>query len=122
MYTRITRYTGEPEPRLALVATLAALLAAFVPAGAAHAGQTGVAVRYHAAELQEHALASRLYGRLRAAAGKACSIPGRRSLARITAERRCADEALDRVVRTIGSPVLSGIHSSGESNTKLAGR
>lgn len=122
MYTRITRHTGEPEPRLALIATLLGLLAAFAVAGAARAGDGGVTVRYHATDLQDVLLAGKLYGRLEAAAEQSCSAPGRRSLARMAAERECTAEALERAIRTIDSPVLSNIHAASDGATKLARR
>lgn len=122
MYTRITRHTGEPDPRLALIATLAGLLAAFAVGGAAHAGDDGVTVRYHATELQDGRLAVKLYARLEAAAERSCSAPGRRSLARMAAERECTGEALEHAVRTIDSAVLSSIHAASDGSTKLARR
>jgi UrcA family protein len=122
MYTRITRHTGEPDPRLALIATLVGLLAAFAVTGAAHAGDSGITVRYHTTELQDRLLAGKLYARLETAAEQSCSTPGRHSLARMAAERECAGEALERAVRTIDSPVLSSIHAASDGNTKLARR
>lgn len=126
MYTRITRHTGEPEPRLAIIATLAGLLAAaalvIATAGTANAGEHGVVVRYHPADLQDSAHAAALYERLEAAAERSCTDPGRRSLARIVAERACASEALERAVESVGSPVLSGIHEAKNGKTTLASR
>lgn len=122
MYTRITRHTGEPDARLAIVATLIGLFAALAVAGTARAAGNGVVVRYHATELQNGHLAGQLYGRLEAAAEQSCTTPGRRSLARMTAERACIGDALERAVRTIDSPVLSAIHAEKDGSTQLARR
>jgi UrcA family protein len=122
MYTRITRHTGEPDARLAIVATLVGLFAALAVAGTARAAENGVVVRYHSTELQNGRLAGDLYARLETAAERSCTTPGRRSLARMAAERACVGEALDRAVQTIDSPVLSAIHAAKDSGTQLARR
>lgn len=121
MYTRITRHTGEPNTRLAVVVTLAGLLAASAITATAHAGDDGVVVRYHASELLEGRLAGKLYARLEAAAEKSCAVaPRRLPLAAVIAERACVEDALERAVRRLDSPVLSSIHRARDDKTRLA--
>jgi UrcA family protein len=123
MYTRITRHTGEPQARLALVVTLAGLLAAFAITGTAHAGEDGVVVRYYTSELQDGRLAGNLYARLENAAERSCAAaPRRLPLARLIAERECVAEALERAVTRLDSPVLSSIHQARSDKTRLARR
>ncbi len=121
MYTRITLHTGEPNTRLAVVVTLAGLLAASAITGTARAGDDGVVVRYHASELQEGALAGKLYARLEAAAEKSCAVaPRRLPLAAMISERTCVEEAMERAVRRLDSPILSSIHRTRDERTRLA--
>jgi UrcA family protein len=121
MFTRITRNTGEPDFRLAVIITAVGLLAGLATDRLACAAENGVVVQYHAGELNQPETVARLYERLTSAAARVCASPGHRSLRMRAAEARCEKQALDGAVDGIGHPMLSRIHADNGGEIRVAG-
>ena len=120
MFTRITRFTGEPDVRSGMLITAVGLIVALALCSGAIAGERSVTVRYHASDLDSLHLAEKLYERVEQAAVDACTTPGRRSLQRMKAEEKCAAEALQQAIAGTDSQLLSRIHTMRHPATKVA--
>lgn len=100
--------------RSSLFTALTAGLAIGVCAAAAHAAGPGasvpaVRVAYHDLNLATEAGNTALYARLEKAAAKVCVVDDIRDLAAVAARASCEQKALERAVRTVGSPRLAAL-------------
>jgi UrcA family protein len=102
---------------LVLGAALAALsLSAQQPAYAGETVTQSVTVSYSDLNLSNVAGAKTLYGRIRMAARKVCTVDGESPYEfQNVDKRRCIRSAIDQAIIKVGSPVLVAMHKAGNT-------
>ncbi|MET0659228.1 MAG: UrcA family protein, partial [Steroidobacteraceae bacterium] len=114
----VRTHSSQLKTLVLAVATSAAFLGL---SSGAHADDavSQVKVDYSDLDLSNEADAKRLYQRLRAAAGAACSSYDGRELYKVKLKRECTTAALDRAVSDVNSAAVLALHDA-RSPVKLA--
>ncbi|HTY51010.1 MAG TPA: UrcA family protein [Steroidobacteraceae bacterium] len=123
MYTRkLTRspheLTGSTHkltrspPAIHVCLAAAGLLFVTVVATAGSWEGPSVAVRYSASDLATTAAADALYRRIQSAAAKVCPDADLADLARYRVARQCREQAIERAVESVHSPLLAAVSAA----------
>jgi UrcA family protein len=105
-----TTYRSALSLAGALIMTLGTF--SMLQASAPWESHRGEIVRYHDADLNQPASATRLYERIRVAARKVCEPQASVDLSLHSQYRHCVDVAVGQAVRAVNRPELDAVHSA----------